>query len=256
MKRKLFLLLFLLSALSLFSLHSIPTSAMQAKPWVLTQELVMHGAEKLYRKRIAELEQAQILDTNSQFLQRIKSLSQALIHQASLDYPESVGWQWEIHSTNDEEETAYCMAGGKILVNISFVQKLALNDAELSMLLSHEISHALLLHNLKEYQEAIRLDPKLSEKSFEALEDAVDHDTELKHQLAAFNALQELEADQGGLRLAWRADWDPEKLLSLFKKMARFYRHAKFSDAEHPSEEYRWSALRAYLDRQKKIPQQ
>ncbi|WP_343732153.1 M48 family metalloprotease [Duganella sp.] len=214
-----------------------------------TQDEVMARAAILYAGRLAE----QVLDHNAQFTERVRAIADVLIAQAMHDYPETADWAWEVHTTDDADQSADCMAGGKILVSKPYVDRLGLNDAELAMLLAHEIQHAALHHNLKEYQAALRLEPAWAQRPFIELEHAVDHDHALMAKLAATNYAQEEEADREGLRLAWRAGWPAERLAGYFRKMMRASDWPRLSKADYPSPALRWRAAQAVAaDLQKK----
>jgi predicted Zn-dependent protease len=135
------------------------------------------------------------------------------------------------------------MAGGKLLVGLAYVTGLELNDAELAMLLSHEIQHAVLEHNFREFQEALRIEPDRSTSSFADLEQAIDHDDRLMDKLAEFNRAQEMQADLEGLRMAWRAGWPASKLAGYYKKLARAERNTNSANRDHPSSMLRWQAV-------------
>lgn len=221
----------------------------------VTQEQVIAGAAQLYAQRIAALDQARRLDTDADFVARVARVARGLIQQAVNDYPGTADWLWELHTTNDPEQNADCMAGGKILVSQDYVERLELNDAELAMLLAHEIAHATLRHNLKEYEQVERLDPTWLKRPFEELEDAVDNDDVLVEQLAPLDFAQEVEADRAGLLLAWRAGWPAERLAGYFKKMMRVSGAPNFDTATHPAPASRWHAahaLAATLDAQQR----
>ena len=210
-----------------------------------SQEMVVHGADKMYRERIAQLERGHQLDQDAEFLRRVSLITQKLIANAQEKSPQIATWPWEIHTTNDEQESAFCMAGGKILVSENFVQKLELNDSELAMLLSHELQHALLLHHLKEFQQALTFDPTWQERGFEALQTAIDEDPKLIQALQTFNTAQEFEADQKGLSLAIQAGWQAKPLIRFFKKLAKHPNQSPFSRGEHPSASLRWQKIQA-----------
>jgi predicted Zn-dependent protease len=208
--------------------------------YAVTQEEAVAGADQLYRKRLAEHEQRYALDADPAFLARVKRIADILILQARRDFPDASAWTWEIHTTSDEEENAFCMAGGKLLIGQPFVTRLGLDDAELTMLLSHEMQHALQQHNRKEYDEALRVEPAFLERPFTVLEDAVDNDAGLMRKLESFNASQEAEADREGMKLAWRAGWPARRLANYYRKMMRASAYPNFERAGYPSPSQRW----------------
>lgn len=211
----------------------------------LTQQEVSDGAARIYARRIAALEAANTLDAGAASGARVRRIAGSLILQAKRDFPETAAWSWEVHTTADPEQNADCMAGGKMLVSAAYAERLELSDAELAMLLSHEIAHAALRHNLKEYEEAMRLDPRWAERPFSELETAVDDDARLVALLAPFDFAQEEEADRAGLLLAWRAGWPAARLANYFRKMARLSGRPNSDSDTHPSPASRWAAARA-----------
>lgn len=211
----------------------------------VTQDEVTAGAARLYRGRIAELAQAGMLDRDSAFLARVDRIARRLGEQARFDQPGAPAWAWEIHTSSDADDNASCMAGGKILISQPYVEQLALTDAELAMVLSHEMQHAILQHNLKEYEEAMRLDPGWLGQPFSALEHAVDDDGRLMGRLAALNKEQEVEADRAGLAMAWRAGWAAKDLAGFFRKLERASNAGNLGSASHQAPLQRWRAARS-----------
>ena len=137
------------------------------------------------------------------------------------------------------------MAGGKIIVSQDYIERLGLNDAELAMLLAHEMSHATLRHNLQEYELALRLEPHWAQAPFVALEDAVDNDSALIAKLAPLGYTHEREADREGMLLAWHAGWPAVRLANYFKKMMRASGRPNFESPTHPAPSERWLAAQA-----------
>lgn len=211
----------------------------------LTQDEVIAGSQRLYAERIAKLDSANALDAGAGFGARIHRIADGLIIQAKRDYPETAAWPWEVHTTIDPDQNADCMAGGQMLVSEAYAARLELSDAELAMLLAHEIEHATLRHNLKEYEQAMRFDPRWSQRPFVELEDAVDNDAALVAQLAPLDFAQEVEADREGLLLAWRAGWPPLRLANYYKKIMRVSGRPNSDSDTHPSPASRWAAARA-----------
>lgn len=210
----------------------------------VTQAEVMAGAARLYAERLAELRATRSLDDNVRFAARLAAIAGPLIEQAKRDYPESASWAWELHTTSDEQENAFAMAGGKLLVGSAFVNRLGLNDAEVAMMLAHEICHVVLLHNLREHEEALRLEPHWATRPYAELEHATDYDFALMRKLAPFNSLQEEEADREGMRLAARAGWKPSELARFFRKLERSSHSPNFGSIFHPAPSLRARAAR------------
>lgn len=214
----------------------------------VTQAQVVAGAEKMYRVRIAELARAGMLDSDAAFVARVQRIARRLSEQARRDDPAASAWAWEIHTSDDADDNASCMAGGKIIISQAYVERLSLTDAELAMVLSHEMQHAILLHNLKEYEEALRLDPGWLAKPFSELEDAVDNDARLMGRLEAINKEQEIEADRAGLAMAWRAGWKAMDLARYFRKLELARNWGSSGSAIHPAPLQRWRAARSQAE--------
>jgi len=138
---------------------------------------------------------------------------------------------------------------GRLIVGQRYAKRLNLMDAELAMLISHEMQHAIQRHNQKEMEEVIRRNPSWADRPFADLEEAVDNDMALMTELSDFNALQETEADEQGLLLAQRAGWDPGQLVNFFKKVARASVYPNFSSLAHPAPSARWSHMRAFVSK-------
>ncbi|MGO4380883.1 M48 family metalloprotease [Pseudoduganella sp. RAF19] len=232
---------------------SIPVSAcclavllmlVEGAAQAVTQDQVMAGSARLYRERIEELRSAYRLDDDARFGARVEAVARPLIEQAKREFPESADWNWELHTTTDGDANAFAMAGGKLLVSRAYVVDLGLNDAELAMLLAHEIMHAVLRHNLKEFDEALRLEPKWGERPYAEFEHAIDNDNTLMRKLAGFNAAQEEEADREGMRFAARAGWPPMALAGYYRKLARSSDNPNFDSFAHPAPARRWIAAR------------
>lgn len=210
----------------------------------VTQAEVMAGSAKLYREQIDELRGSYRLDDDERFGARVAALARPLVEQAKREFPESATWDWELHTTTDGDANAFAMAGGKILISRAYVDQLALTDAELAMLLAHEIMHAVLRHNLKEFEEALRLEPERAKQPFPEFEHDIDNDNALMRKLATFNQRQEMEADREGLLFAARGGWPPQALVVYFRKLAKHSHYPNFERFDHPSPASRWRAAR------------
>ena len=227
-----------ISAAALMLILFIPCSH------AVTRDEVVAGAESMYLARITEAQSQYQLDNDRIFLARVQRILDGLIKQAKLDHPNASEFAWELHITDAPDESASCMAGGKLLLGQPYVIRLELTDAELAMLLSHEMQHALLDHNFKEFQEALKLEPGRRNASFLELEEAIDHDDALMSKLSEFDKAQESEADLEGLRMAWRAGWSALGLAGYFKKLEHADPMPNSDHFDHPASALRRQAAR------------
>src|SRR5258708_29914377 len=154
--------------------------------------------EAEYARIIATYSARGALD-EAAMLARVRSITERLVRTISAERPETAAWRWEVHVTSDPSVAAFCMAGGKVLVGAPFVRRLELSDAELAMLLAHEMAHALAGHR-------------------RARDSAASTDADPAGEVRA-NQLamaQEDEADRIGMRLAPPAGWAPARLVRFF----------------------------------------
>lgn len=215
--------------------------------WQLSPQRVAQGALKKYQDKVTELQQGQLLDTDTRFTQGLHHIMTRLAAQAGLDYPDSREWHWEIHSSDQVDESSYSMAGGKIIISRPQVHQLSLNETALAMLIAHEMAHALLLHNFIEDQEALRLYPAWLDKPFEEFETAIDDDETLLTALAPLGKQQEFEADLKGFQLAMRAGYSARGLLRFFEQLRRHSHFPNFESRSHPAAAKRLQRLRDWL---------
>lgn len=218
--------------------------------WQLSPQLVAQGASKKYRVKVGELQQAYLLDTDVQLTERLQRIMTKLAYQAAIDYRGSGHWQWEIHSSDQHDESSYSMAGGKIMISKPQVNALALNETELAMLIAHEMAHSLLLHNFVEDQEALRLFPAWLNQDFEEFETAIDDDDTLVTALAALGKQQEFEADLGGMELALKAGYPAKNLMTFFEKLKKRSAYPNFESRSHPAPAERLQRLRDWFQQQ------
>ncbi|WP_432381802.1 M48 family metalloprotease [Duganella sp. P38] len=193
-------------------------------------EEVGASMEDRYIDRTVDLAAAGKLDQDRRLLARLRYISTELIRVASELRPEVAGWRWELHTTDDPEVDAICMAGGKILVGSAFVQRLALTDGELATLLAHEVAHALAEHHRETFSEAMLVN-RLPAVPLEVVMARLDSDITLQIRLWKLSSLQESEADHLGMVLAHRAGWAAADIVGFYRKLAESEQGARVSGA-------------------------
>lgn len=179
-------------------------------------EAFRNEAAAQYRKILAGLSASGKLDDDKVMLERVRRVAGGLIIAAAEVRAETAAWSWEVHVTSDVSRGAFCMAGGKILIGSELVRRLALSDGELAMLLGHEIAHAVAGHRR------------------EVARGGMESDVAQEIRQAEIAVRQENEADEIGMRLAYRAGWPASSLVGFYDKLAAEEAPGTFNSS-HPS---------------------
>jgi predicted Zn-dependent protease len=213
----------------LLSLFFFGTAALSqgTQDWASTETQAFRDAAAVrYRAILAGLRERRALDDDDAARERARRIAAGLIIVAAAERPDTTAWSWEVHVTSDPAQSAFCMAGGKVLVGSVLVRRLALDDGELAMLLGHEMAHALAGHRR------------------EVARGSIDADAVAGVRQADVAMAQEVEADRIGMRLAYRAGWPIASLVSFYDKLAAAEQPGTFNSS-HPSAVSRAALARA-----------
>lgn len=136
-------------------------------------------------------------------------------------------YQWEFNLVNNNEVNAWCLPGGKVVVYTGILP-LIKSDAELAVVMGHEIAHAVLKHGNERMSDQL-----LVQYGGEALSVVLSSKPAETQQLfntaygissglsvLAFSRKQEKEADEMGLYFMAMAGYDPNNAVSFWQKMA------------------------------------
>jgi len=157
-------------------------------------------------------------------LERLHKIAVRLERQAPVFRADAASWQWELALIDQPEVNASCAPGGKITVYTGLIRKLQLSDAEIAMVLGHEIAHALREHGRERLSQAAAQNV-ITSAALGAL-GTPEAQSQMAKQFADImyalpnSRKNETEADQIGLELAARAGYDPNAALTLWQKMA------------------------------------
>ncbi len=187
------------------------------------------------------------LSTHPQVI-RLNYISQRLRQFAPMWNERAANWQWEVNVIGSNQVNAFCMPGGKIAFYWGILQKLELSDAEVSMIMGHEMTHALREHAREQMgkQQATGLGIAALSAIFR-LGQAGQQLAGMGGQMLGlkYSRDDETEADLIGLELAARAGYDPNAAISLWTKMENLANNgappALLSD--HPSNPDRMSNI-------------
>lgn len=175
-------------------------------------------AEEQYIEQTVSLAASGQLDRDKALLARARRIAEGLVRAAVALKPDAAGWPWELHVTDDPAVEAESQAGGKLLVGSRFVYRLSLDDGELAVLLAHEIAHVVAEHGRETLSEAL-LDGR-RDLPLAVVGERLASDVPLQFRLSGLSAIQEREADQLGMLIAYRAGWPCDAMLSFYGKLA------------------------------------
>ena len=126
---------------------------------------------------------------------------------------------WQAILIEDFGRGAVAFPGETILVDASFVRKLALNDDELALVLSHEAAHVLAGHALAKLSFMAEI---LGKEKIPTARTALLEFLAKDSYAAVFRPkalLQEREADTLGAAIFFASGYDPQRALGVFDKL-------------------------------------
>jgi len=179
-------------------------------------------AAKQYHQLLGEAQQKRVLNTDPSATQRVRTIANRLIPQTQVFRPDARNWQWEVNVVSSDQINAFCMPGGKIMVFTGLINRLHTTDAELAVVIGHEIAHALREHSREQVSQSAAAQTVIGIGSaLFGLDSAADIAGAAYESLIAtrFSRSHETEADRIGLELAARAGYDPRAGVSLWQKM-------------------------------------
>ena len=191
---------------------------------VSSRELDQMAAQS-YNKLKAESSAKGTLNTDRAMQRRVQAIAARIEPQTRVFRADAPGWNWEVNVINSKELNAYCMPGGKIIFYSGLIRQLDLSDAEIAVVMGHEIAHALREHSREQVSQAIAAQTAIGVGA--ALLGLGQSSTDLagavyKSLIATrFSRTDESEADRIGLELTARAGYDPRAGVSLWQKMIR-----------------------------------
>ena len=179
------------------------------------------------------LQQEQPVDANAQISQQVREITQRLIakipqvedalaaeHGMQAPHIEK-SFDWDVNVLQSDQVNAFCLPGGKIAVYTGLVP-VAQNADAMSIVLGHEISHALLRHGaqrmtqqkLEQVGQMAGAMSGMSQQSMQAVMAVYGYGHSLP-----YARKQESQADEMGLMLAAAACFNPQEAIPLWERM-------------------------------------
>lgn len=175
---------------------------------------------------------------------------------------EVANFAWEFHLVKDTTANAFCMPGGKIVVNEGILP-ITQNETGLAVVLGHEIAHAIAKHSNERMSQQM-----LAQYGSAVVGAAMSNSTQQKQQMAQtvyglgaqfgvmlpFSRKQESEADKMGLIFLAMAQYDPNESIKFWERMSQMSGGQKPLEfmSTHPSDETRIANLKKNIPETKK----
>lgn len=219
---------------------------------VSSRQLDQIAAES-YAKLRSDASQKGVLNKNQVMLQRVRTIASRLEPQTKVFRADAPGWKWEVNVITSNELNAFCMPGGKIMVYSGLINRLNATDAEIAIVLGHEIAHALREHSREQMSQAMAAQTAIGVGA--ALiglgQGSADIATAGYQAFIAtrFSRADESEADRIGLELTARAGYDPRAGVTLWQKMMSASQGGSPPEflSSHPADSSRVQMIQALL---------
>lgn len=189
---------------------------------VSSQELDQVAAQS-YAKLKSDASAQGTLNQDRALQRRVNTIANRLEPQTGIFRPDAPGWNWEVNVITSDQVNAFCMPGGRIMVYTGLVTQLNPSDAELAVVIGHEMSHALREHSREQVSQAIAARTAIGVgTSLLGLEQGAADIAGVGYQAlveSRFSRTDEDEADRMGLELTARSGYDPRAGVTLWQKM-------------------------------------
>ena len=246
--------------LSTFILNGCTTSTAPGAIGADRRQLLLVSSEELDRmaaEGYGELKTAATaqgtLNTDAALLTRVRAVAARIQPQTRVFRADAPAWNWEINVLHSDELNAFCMPGGKIMFYSGLIQQLELSDAEIAIVMGHEIAHALREHSREQMSQALAAQTAIGIGAtlFGLGQGSTDLAATGYQALVAtrFSRTDENEADRIGLELSARAGYDPRAGVTLWQKMMNANQGGRPPEllSSHPSEANRVQQIEALL---------
>ncbi|MGN0919040.1 MAG: M48 family metallopeptidase [Oxalobacter sp.] len=225
------------------------TGSDRSQLMIVSSDEMNQASDQAYRSLLTKARQANALNTNRSYTNRVVNISKRLINQVGVFRKDALRWKWEVNVLSSNTVNAFCMPGGKIAVYTGLIKSLNLTDGELAAVIGHEICHALREHSREQASQQVATSiPTAILGSFIGSSQLASGMNNVLFSLP-FSRSMETEADTMGMELMARAGYNPEEAVNVWRKMEKLKGSSNSSDilSTHPSDAKRIENLQAHL---------
>lgn len=228
--------------------------------------LLSQGEElTLGAQSFQEIRQKEKVSADPAASARVQRIGQRIAKAVGNELPDA---KWEFVVFDSKQINAFALPGGKVGVYTGLIQ-LAENDAELAIVMGHEIGHVIARHGAERMSEAMVIasvgalgsavvESKTEDQRLRQLYEVAYGGGTTLLRVLPHSRRNESEADRMGAIYAARAGYDPRAAISFWQKMAAQKQAAASKGSSgpspldailstHPADEKRIADLRAMM---------
>jgi len=157
---------------------------------------------------------------------RIERMFGKVLEHAKRLRPGAEDWDWELVLVASDAAAPFALPDGQIFISPKWVASRRLNDAEIGLLLAHEMAHVIAEHMLKRVSAFAAPRPRFLRVA-DVLR-TLEQEWYLARELEPLIQSQEFEADRIGMSIVCAAGISRRRALTLFDKMARAERATSY----------------------------
>ncbi len=225
------------------------TGSDRSQLMIVSSEEMDQASQQAYSQLLAKAKNANALNTNRSYTNRVVNISKRLINQVGVFRKDALRWKWEVNVLTSKTVNAFCMPGGKIAVYTGIIDSLKLTDGELAAVIGHEIAHALREHSREQASQQVATSiPTAILGSFIGSSELASGMNKVLFSLP-FSRSMETEADTMGMELMARAGYNPEEAVNVWRKMSALSGGGNSVAilSTHPSNDSRIKDLQSHL---------
>jgi predicted Zn-dependent protease len=210
-------------------------------------------AEQAYTELKTQAANDGVLNRDERLVRRVRDIGQRLRPHTGVFRSDAPDWNWEANVLQSDELNAFCMPGGKIMFYSGLIEQLDLTDAEIAIVMGHEVAHALREHSREQMSQALAAQAAIGVGAaiFGVGPAGADLAGTGYQALVAtrFSRTDETEADRIGLELTARAGYDPRAGVTLWEKMIAANQGGRPPEllSSHPAEANRIREIEALI---------
>lgn len=200
---------------------------------------------------------------NEQFKALVQKVADRVCKAA--DEIDRTGFKWDVKILDKPEPNAFCLPGGKIVVNEGILS-LAKNEAGLAAIIGHETAHAVARHGAERLSQKLLLDGAVSvgKEVIRKEDGTIDQRGRLilgalglggtVGVILPYSRVHEFEADKIGQMYMAKAGYDPEESIRLWDRLGKIKKPPiPVWLSTHPPDEERVVKLRESLPDAKRL---